>query len=130
MCLPASRKRGLNNAYCQLDLRGRPLGSDAFTLANLLRTLTTQDGIANWSLTSLRERLVKTGARLVRYARYPVFQLAEAGLPRAVFAGILDRINSLRDPPNEDPFAWPGSLARSHRSQRERCFRKEPKWRP
>ena len=52
-----------------------------------------------WSLTSLRERLVKTGARLVRHARYAVFQLAEAALPRDVFAGVLDRINGLRGPP-------------------------------
>ena len=77
----------------------------AYTLANLLRTLATPKGINTWSLTSLRERLVKTGARLVRHARYAVFQLAEAALPRAVFAGILDRINSLRDPPHETAFA-------------------------
>ena len=51
------------------------------------------------SLTSLRERLVKTGARLVRHARYAVFQLAEAALPREVFAGVLDLVNGLRGPP-------------------------------
>jgi hypothetical protein len=48
---------------------------------------------------------VKTGARLVRHARYAVFQLAEAALPRAVFAGILDRIKNLRDPSHERAFA-------------------------
>jgi hypothetical protein len=52
-------------------------------------------------LTLLRERLVKTGARLVRHARSTIFQLAEAALPRAVFAGVLDRINGLRGPPAE-----------------------------
>ncbi len=57
--------------------------------------------IETWSLTSLRERLIKTGARLVRHARYAVFQFAEAALPRAVFAGILDLINGLRGPPVE-----------------------------
>jgi hypothetical protein len=55
--------------------------------------------IATWSLTSLRERLIKTGTRLVRHARYAVFQMAEAGLPRSVFNGILDLINGLRGPP-------------------------------
>ena len=73
----------------------------AYTLANFLRTLTTPEGIDTWSLTSLRERLIKTGARLVRYARYAIFQLAEAALPRSAFAGVLDRINDLRHPTAE-----------------------------
>ena len=77
----------------------------AYNLANLLRTLATPDGIDTWSLTSLRERLVKTGARLVRHARYAIFQLAEAALPRAMFAGILNRIKNLRNPPHETAFA-------------------------
>jgi hypothetical protein len=49
--------------------------------------------------TGLRERLIKTGTRLVRHARYAVFQMAEAALPRTVFAGILGLINGLRGPP-------------------------------
>ena len=49
-------------------------------------------------LTSLRERLIKTGARLVRHARYAVFQFAQAALPRAVFAGVLGLITGLREP--------------------------------
>jgi hypothetical protein len=73
----------------------------AYNLANFLRTLATPDEIGTWSLTSLRERLIKTGARLVRHARYAIFQFAEAALPRRVFAGILARINGLRDPPSE-----------------------------
>jgi hypothetical protein len=71
----------------------------AYNLANFLRTLATPDEIGTWSLTSLRERLIKTGARLVRHARYAIFQMAEAALPRRVFAGILGLINGLRDPP-------------------------------
>jgi hypothetical protein len=47
----------------------------------------------------LRERLVKTGARFVRHARYAVFQMAEAAMSRRVFAGILALINGLRGPP-------------------------------
>ncbi len=50
-------------------------------------------------LISLRERLIKTGARLVRHGRYAIFQMAEAALPRQVFAGILALINGLRGPP-------------------------------
>jgi hypothetical protein len=73
----------------------------AYNLANFLRTLATPKEIETWSLTSLRERLIKTGARLVRHARYAVFQFAEAALPRPVFAGILGLINTLRGPPVE-----------------------------
>ena len=46
----------------------------AYNLANFLRTLATPEAIESWSLTSLRERLVKTGARLVQHARYAIFQ--------------------------------------------------------
>jgi len=73
----------------------------ACNLANFMRTLATPDEIGTWSLTSLRERLIKIGARLVRHARYTVFQFAEATLPRRVLAGILARINGLRGPPAE-----------------------------
>jgi len=41
------------------------LGALAYNLANFLRTLATPEEIGRWSLTSLRERLIKTGARLV-----------------------------------------------------------------
>ena len=68
-------------------------------LVNFLRTLATLAMVATWSLTSLRERLVKTGVRLVRHARYAIFQFAEAALPRAVFAGVLGLITGLRGPP-------------------------------
>ena len=71
----------------------------AYNLANFLRTLATPKLIETWSLTSLRERLIKTGARLVRHGRYAIFQMAEAALPREVFAGILGLINTLRGPP-------------------------------
>jgi len=73
----------------------------AYNLANFLRTFATPTAIESWSLTSLRERLIKTGARLVRHARYAVFQMAEAVLPNAVFAGVLDLITGLRGPPVE-----------------------------
>jgi hypothetical protein len=73
----------------------------AYNLANFLRTSATPKAFESWSLTSLRERLIKTGARMVRHARYAVFQMAEAALPRAVFAGVLDLINGLRGPPAE-----------------------------
>ena len=50
-------------------------------------------------MTTLREKLVKIGARIVRHGRYVVFQLAEVAVPRALFAAILCRIDRLRGPP-------------------------------
>ena len=55
--------------------------------------------VAQWSLSTLREKLVKIGARIVRHSRYVVFQLAEVAVPRALFAKILQRIDRLRGPP-------------------------------
>jgi Transposase DDE domain group 1 len=52
--------------------------------------------VEHWSLTTLREKLVKIGARIVRHGRYVVFQLAEVAVPRALFADILRRIDGLR----------------------------------
>jgi hypothetical protein len=71
----------------------------AYNLANFLRTLALPDAVAQWSLTTLREKLVKIGARIVRHGRYVVFQLAEVAVPRSLFAAILCRIDRLRGPP-------------------------------
>ena len=65
----------------------------AYNLANFLRSLALPDAVAQWSLTTLREKLVKIGARIVRHGRYLVFQLGEVAVPRALFAEILRRID-------------------------------------
>ena len=71
----------------------------AYNLANFLRSLALPDEVAHWSLTTLREKLVKIGARTVRHGRYVVFQLAEVAVPRSLFAQILRRIGRLRGSP-------------------------------
>jgi hypothetical protein len=71
----------------------------AYNLANFLRSLVLPDEVAQWSLTSLRTKLVKIGARIVRHGRYLVFQLAEVAVPRVLFAEILRRIDRLRGSP-------------------------------
>jgi hypothetical protein len=68
----------------------------AYNLANFLRTLALPAEVEHWSLTTLREKLVKIGARIVRHGRYVVFQLAEVAVPRALFTEILRRIERLR----------------------------------
>jgi hypothetical protein len=50
-------------------------------------------------LTSLREKLIKIGAKVVSHGRYVVFQMAEAAVPRYLFADILRLIARLRAPP-------------------------------
>ena len=71
----------------------------AYNLANFLRRLALPKEIEHWSLTTLREKLVKTGAKVVRHAKYVTFQLAEVAVPRRLFAAILDRIGRLAIPP-------------------------------
>ena len=68
----------------------------AYNLANFMRTLALPVEVEHWSLTTLREKLVEIGARIVRHGRYVVFQLAEVAVPRALFADILRRIDGLR----------------------------------
>ena len=68
----------------------------AAAAARALRTLALPDEVAQWTLTTLREKLIKVGARIVRHGRYVVFQLAEVVGPHTLFAAILYRIDRLR----------------------------------
>jgi Transposase DDE domain group 1 len=52
-----------------------------------------------WSLTSLREKLIKIGAKVVSHGRYVTFQMTEVAVPRQTFADILSLITRLRAPP-------------------------------
>jgi hypothetical protein len=72
---------------------------NAYNLGNLLRRLVLPLAIQSWSLTSLRQRLFKTGGRLVRHARSFVLQLAESYLTRRFFRQILGRIGRLAGHP-------------------------------
>ena len=52
--------------------------------------------VAQWSMTTLRERLVKIGAKIVRHGRSIAFQMAEVMVPRDLFQKILGAIAALR----------------------------------
>ena len=69
------------------------LFAPAYNLANFLRRLALPRSIQHWSLTTLREKLVKIGAKVVRHSRYMIFQLAEVAIPRELFAKIVGRIH-------------------------------------
>jgi len=70
----------------------------AYNLGNLWRRLVLPKRIDNWSLTSLQQRLVKTGGRLVKHARYYWLLLEESHLTRRLFGAILGRITALPFP--------------------------------
>lgn len=61
-----------------------------------MRWIAWPTGVAHWSLTTLREKHIKIGAKVVRTARYVVFQMAGGAVPRHLFRTILDRLRRLR----------------------------------
>jgi len=70
----------------------------AYNLGNLWRRLVLPRRIGSWSLTSLQQRLVKTGGRLVKHARYYWLLLAESHLTRRLFGAMLCRMAALPSP--------------------------------
>ena len=71
----------------------------AYNLGNFMRTLAMPQTAEPWSLTSLKEKLIKIGAKVVSHGRYVTFQLAEVAVSRQMFADILSLIARLRAPP-------------------------------
>jgi hypothetical protein len=67
----------------------------AYNLGNLWRRLVLPKRVGHWSLTSLQQRLVKTGGRLVKHARYYWLLLAEGHLTRRLFTAMVRRIDLL-----------------------------------
>src|SRR3954453_12766756 len=57
----------------------------AYNLANFFRTLVLPDEVGHWSLTTLREKVVKIGAKVIAHARYTVFQMADVAVPHDLF---------------------------------------------
>ena len=69
--------------------------------------------IAHWSLTTLREKLIKIGAKFVRHGRSIVFQMAEVAVPRSLFAEVLHLIDGLRPrPAPSSRFSFPEDARR------------------
>ncbi len=68
----------------------------AYNLANFLRRLALPKPVRHWSLTTLREKLIKIGAKVTQHAKYVTFQMAEVAIPRQLFQTILKRIANFR----------------------------------
>ena len=69
-----------------------------------MRTLALPETVKQWSLSRLREKLVKIGAKVVRHGRYVAFQMAEVAIPRTLFGDILRLIAELW-PPSDSTLA-------------------------
>ncbi|MHC4065625.1 MAG: IS1380 family transposase [Planctomycetota bacterium] len=71
----------------------------AYNLGNFLRRLALPRSVKHWSLTTLREKLIKIGAKVVTHSRYVIFQMADVAVPRELFARIMERIQWFGVPP-------------------------------
>ena len=71
----------------------------AYNLDSFLRTLALPEAVEHWSLTTLRNKLIKIGAKVVRHGRTVTFQLAEVAIPKSLFVEILRLIDRLRPAP-------------------------------
>ncbi len=70
----------------------------AYNLGNFIRQAVLPRSVRHWTLTTLREKLIKIGAKVVRHCRQVVFQMAEVAVPRELFRTILTVIDRLRPP--------------------------------
>ncbi|MBW4034591.1 MAG: hypothetical protein HIU90_03875, partial [Proteobacteria bacterium] len=52
--------------------------------------------LERWSLTTIREKLIKISGKIVAHARYTTFQMAEVAVPRMLFNRVLQMIDHLR----------------------------------
>jgi hypothetical protein len=94
----------------------------AYNLANLLRTRALPERVGQWSLATLRNRLVKTDARIVRHGRSVILQMAEVMVGRGLFQQILAAIAALRPLPSTP--CWRPALAPPcPATRREACAR-------
>ena len=69
--------RSLRNNAVRLQLHAL-----AYNLGNFMRTLALPDAVEQWSLTTLREKLVKIGAKVVSHGRYVTFPIGRGCSPK------------------------------------------------
>jgi hypothetical protein len=61
----------------------------AYNIGNFLRRLALPKSVKQWFLRTLRDKLIKIGAKVVSHFRYVIFQMAEVAVPQTLFRGIL-----------------------------------------
>jgi hypothetical protein len=104
------------------------LFAPAYNLANFLRQLVLPRPIRGWTLTTLREKLIKIGAKVVRHSEYVLFQLAEVAVPRQLFARILGRIVRLC-PASASGWGWAAPATESERRRQASAVRNAGRFR-
>ena len=67
----------------------------AYNLGNFLRTLVLPKKIKHWSLKTIQLKLIKTGGRLIKHARYYYLLLAEVSITEKIFSGLMNNIRKL-----------------------------------
>jgi hypothetical protein len=92
--LPGKPGRGYRNRQVRFQLHVL-----AYDQGNFLRKDALPNEVEHWSMMTLREKLVKIGAKVVRHGRYVTFQLAEVAVPRELYRKILSLIDDLRPRP-------------------------------
>ena len=87
-----------------------------------MRPLAMSKPVEPWSLTSLPEKLIKIGAKVVSHGRYVTFRMAEVAVPRQMFREILSLIARLRAAPAPaSPADGSDMILRSERPRWEGC---------
>ena len=81
---------------CQVRLQ---LFALSYNIGNFLRRLALPKRVKQWSLRTLRVKLIKIGAKVVKHARYVTFQMAEVMVSKRLFQEILERIHRLKPVP-------------------------------
>ena len=71
----------------------------AYNIGNFLRRLALPKSIKDWSLRTMREKMVKIGAKIVSHAGYVTFQMAEVLVSKSLFHEMLERIKRLKPVP-------------------------------
>ena len=67
----------------------------AYSIGNFLRRLALPKSVKQWSLRTLRDKLIKIGAKVVSHSRYVIFQMAEVLVSKGLLQEILERIHRL-----------------------------------
>jgi hypothetical protein len=86
----------------------------AYNLGNFPRTLASPEAIKEWSLSSLKEKLIKIGAKVISHGRTVAFQMAEVAISRQMFQEILRLIAELRPKPPRNSGRFAEILRRYH----------------